>query len=179
MTQGKARGWRAAGLLAVLACASPKMQESRSVVRVEVAPAELAILQVEDRSADNRANLTALREAIASAAVDAGFSPLARPYVDQAEIDLDVPSLGDAGVLRVRLLEWQAETGPPGELRGWVHVSLYCQGELQADYQYSIDLRTDHWVATVGAQGQLTALRRQFASELVARLPPPPELDQR
>lgn len=174
-----ASAWGAAALLSMLACASPTAREGRSVVRVEVAPAELAILPIEDRSSASRANLPALRESIAQAAVDAGFSPLARPYVDQAEIDLDVPSLGAAGVLRVRLLDWDAAPGPPGELRGWVHASLYLEGELLADHQYSVDLRTDHWIATVGAQGQLTALRRLFAAELVDRLPPPPELDQR
>ena len=167
--------WGTGLLLVLLACGAPPALESRSVERVEVAPAELAILMIEDRARSSGVKTAALREALASAAVDAGFSPLSRPYVDQADIDLDVPTLGEAGVLRVRLLDWESEAGPPARARGWVHMSLYRQGELLADYQFTVDRGTDHWIATVGSEGDQAALRRVLAAEWVAKLPPPPE----
>lgn len=175
---GSAR-WGAGLLLALMACGAPSVRESVSIERVEVAPAELAILAIEDRAERSGARPAALREALASAAVDAGFSPLSRPYVDQAGIDLDVPSLGEAGVLRVRLLDWQTDAGPPARVRGWVHMSLYQQGELLADYQFTVDRSADHWIATVGPNGDQEALRKVLAAEWVAKLPPPPELDGR
>ena len=158
------------------ACAGPP-PERQEIVRVEVAPAELAILPVEDRQRHPATQAGALREAIAAAAVERGFSPLGRGYVDRAEIDLDVPALGEAGVLRVRLLDWEPEAGPPARLRGRVHLSLYQQGELLADYQYRVDLRSDSLAMAADSAGQLTALRRRFAAELVGQLPPPPDLD--
>ena len=166
-------------LLVLLAGGAPAVRESRSVERVEVVPAELAILMIEDRVQSSGAKPAALREALAAAAVDAGFSPLSRPFIDQAEIDLDVPELGEAGVLRVRLLEWESEAGPPARVRGWVHMSLYQQGELLADYQFTVDRSTDHWIATVGPDGDQAALRRALAAEWIAMLPPPPDLNGR
>ena len=64
-------------------------------------------------------------------------------------------------------------------MRGWVHMSLYQQGELLADYQFTVDRSADHWIATVGPDGDLEALRKVLAAEWVAKLPPPPELDGR
>lgn len=171
--------WGAGLLLALVACGAPSARESVSIERVEIAPTELAILAIEDRAKRSGVNPGALREALASAAVDAGFSPLSRLHVDQAEIDLDVPSLGDAGLLRVRLLDWQAGAGPHARVRGRVHMSLYQRGELLADYQFTFDRSTDRWVATVGPDGAQESLCKALAADWVAKLPPPPELEAR
>lgn len=151
---------------------------SRELLRVEVAPAELAILAVENQDSRWGTDAESLREALAAAAVDAGFSPLGRRFVDQAAVDLDVPALENAGVLRVRLTDWQPEPGPPTRLSGRIHASLYCGGELLADLQYTIDYRSDAAQAAADWQGQMAALRRQFAAELIDKLPPPPEVGE-
>ncbi len=151
---------------------------SRELLRVEVAPAEIAILAVENQDSRWGTDAESVREALAAAAVDAGFSPLGRRFVDQAQVDLDVPSLGDTGVLRVRLSDWMPELGPPARLRGRVHASLYRSGELLADLQYTVDLRSDASIAAADGPGQLTALRRQFAVELMRKLPPPPKVGE-
>lgn len=151
---------------------------SRELLRVAVAPAELAILAVENQDSRWGTDAGSLREALAAAAVDAGFSPLGRRYVDQAEIDLDVPALGNAGVLRVRLSDWQPDPGPPTRLSGRIHASLYLGGELLADLQYRMDSRADASEAAADWQGQMAALRRQFAAELIGKLPPPPKVGE-
>lgn len=151
---------------------------SRELLRVEVAPAELAILAVDNQDSRWGTDAESLREALAAAAVNAGFSPLGRGFVDQANIDLDVPALENAGVLRVRLTDWQPQPGPPTRLSGRIHASLYCRGELLADLQYTIDYRSDASLVAADWRGQMAALRRQFAAELIDKLPPPPEVGE-
>jgi hypothetical protein len=155
--------------------ATPTSQE---LLRVEVAPAEMAILAIEIRGSRRGTDAEGLREALAAAAVDAGFSPLGRRFVDQGGVDLDVPALENAGVLRVRLTVWEPDPGPPTRLSGRIHASLYLGGELLADLQYSIDYRSDASLAAADWQGQMAALRRQFAVELIRKLPPPPEVGE-
>jgi hypothetical protein len=161
-----------------LAGCSQAPRAHRELLRVEIAPAEMAILVVENQDSRWGTDADFLREALAAAAVDAGFSPLGRDFVDQAKLDLDVPALGNAGVLRVRLRDWEPLLGPPTRLSGRVHASLYQGGELLADLQYSLDYRSDAAEAAADAPGQMAALRRQFAVELIGKLPPPPKLGE-
>ncbi len=173
---------RRATLLGCLLASALSCQQaapaSRELLRVEVAPAELAILAVENQDSPWGTDAESLREALAAAAVDAGFSPLGRRFVDAANIDLDVPALEKAGVLRVRVRDWRPDPGPPTRLSGRIHASLYQGGELLADLQYSIDIRSDASAVAADWQGQMAALRRQFAAELIHKLPPPPEVGE-
>lgn len=169
--------WASSILLAgcLVSCAQTGTTD-RELLRVEVSPPELAILAIENSAERWGSDATSLREDLAAAAVDAGFSPLGRRFVDAASIDLDVPALENAGVLRVRLFDWEPDPGPPTRLTGRIHASLYQHGELLADLQYSLESRADASLSSADWQGQMAVLRRKFAAELIGKLPPPPEV---
>lgn len=171
-------GWLLAALatLVGVGCAEAPIRVT-TIQTVEVAPEQLAILPVEDREAGGTADHQ-LREALTRAAIDAGFAALARDYVDRQAIDLDVPGLGEAGILRVRLLEWEAQQGPPARLVGRVHASLYQEGQLLTELIYPIERRADASIAAADGPGQLEALEAAWAKDLIARLPAPPAVDR-
>ena len=122
-------------------------------------------------------DLAAMREALAGEAIDRGFTALSRVYVDQAGIDPDVPALGEAGVIRVRLRNWTEATLPSPRIRGEFHLTLYRDGKALHDEQLELDLRPDAAEASADPERQLATLRARAASALFALLPPPPAID--
>lgn len=165
----------AALLVLVSACASPYAQD-RSLLRAETAPAEMAILEIEDRTPGRWAPADALRSALVGAALDAGFTPLSRHFVDQAEIDPDVPALGDAGVLKLRILSWVDGGGEASSLHLRYHLTLHHQGELLADTLGSSVLAPDATQKSLDPDARLERLLQGLAAEMLAEMPPPPAL---
>lgn len=163
-------------LLTVLgACASPYAPD-RSLVRAENAPAEIAIMAVEDRSSGAWAPKEELRSALVAAALDAGFTPLSRQFVDKAKIDRDVPALGDAGVLHLRILNWVDRGGEASSLHVHYHLTLHHNGELLADVLQARVLAADATAQSLGSDARIQYIVAQLAAEMMGELPPPPAL---
>lgn len=169
----RARAAACCALLALAACGSPPTVRAQRMASVEESPPELAILPVEDRTGAGAA-VDRLREELAAAAVEAGFTPLARPFVDAAGVDPDVPALEDAGVLRVRLLDWRVAPGPPLRLDAQVHASLYQHGLRLVDWRAQLPLEPGPADPGGTAEAKLARLRARLAAAVIAALPPPP-----
>jgi len=157
-------------MVGLLACATPEAN-FRQELLADDAPAEVAILSIENR-AEAALDSAALREALASAAVEHGFSPLARSFVDQQSIDLDLPAVEAAGVLRVRVLDWQVAQQPLRVL-GRVHVSLYESGKRLADLQCELDLGLDATDPGGSMAARMSRLRLAVARQIWAAMPAP------
>jgi len=162
------------GLL-VTACASP-YAKNRTLLASQVAPPEIAILEVEDRTTGNWVPADALRSALVSAALDRGFTPLSRQFVDQAEIDPDVPALDQAGILRLRILSWVdgAEQASSVHLR--YHLTLHGEGMVIADILESATVAADASLLSLDQEARLERMLGQLAIQMMAKLPPPPSL---
>jgi hypothetical protein len=164
------------GLVVLLpACASPYAKD-RSLVRAKVAPAEIAILEVEDRSPGRWAPTDVFRSALVGAALNAGFTPLSRNFVDQAEIDPDVPALGDAGVLHLRILSWVDGGGEASSLHVRYHLTLHHKGELLSDLLETSVLTPDATLKSLDADARMERMAAELAKQMMAEMPPPPAL---
>ena len=161
--------------LLVAACASP-YAKNRTLLESQVAPSEIAILAVEDRTSGDWVPADALRSALVSAALDRGFTPLSRHFVDQAGIDPDVPALGQAGVLRLRILSWVdgAEQASSVHLR--YHLTLHSEGKVIADILESAQVAADATLLSLNQAARLERMLGKLAAQMMADLPPPPSL---
>ncbi len=157
------------------ACASPYAKD-RTIHQAEVAPAELAILEVEDRTPGRFAPTEALRSALVGAAMDAGFTPLSRHFVDQADINPDVPALGESGVLKLRILSWVDGGGEASSLHLRYHLTLHCKGELLSDLLATSALTPDATLKSLDADARLERLLADLAARMIGEMPPPPAL---
>ncbi len=181
--QGRAGLGRLATLAAVLlslavllsGCASPYAKD-RSLVRAKVAPAEIAILEVEDRTPGRWAPTDVFRSALVGAAINAGFTPLSRHFVDQADIDPDVPALGEAGVLHLRILSWVDGGGEASSLHLRYHLTLHHQGELLADLLETSVLTPDATLKSLDPDARMERMAAELAAQMMAEMPPPPAL---
>ena len=161
------------GGVALLGCASD-FAADRSLRNVEFAPAEIAILEVEDRTSSERGLPNEVRTALVAQAVDSGFSPLSRTFVDAASINPDTPALGQAGVLRFRILSWTNIEFDEPVLSVRYHMTLHGEGVILADI-----LQSERLVVPPAQQNLAPRRRMGFLLEILAerafqKLPPPP-----
>ncbi len=167
-----------AGLLLLGSCQAAAESPLHDVVEVAHAPAEIGLLAIEDRSPAAEVPVQQMQQELRRLCLDRGHTLLAPAYVAAAGIQADAPALGGAGLLRVRILDWDPDLGERGRLRYRLHASLYLDGRRLSDHLHQdtlvlgpAELAGAHHAEQRRARARLLVLQR-----LVRALPPPPGL---
>jgi len=181
-----------AGLLAA-ACsmpgpaAGPQTAAAPAVAPAGPAPANVAVLAIEDATPARLAPVQDLRRTVVRLLLDRGFTPLARDFVDARTRDLEdqgaVPAsalrLEDTGVLGIRVLRWHdREAESRGRLTAELEGEFFGeQGRLIGRARLPLDLRLDaRTFSSLGPASRRRRLAEMAFEKLLERFPGPPPL---